>query len=79
MNEQRQRARQSHRFAGDEKKSGEGGDWIVVSEDERVAYVNNTASHDISVIEMKTRRVIARIPVAPRHIRKKTFCRVAAS
>lgn len=36
---------------------------VVVSPNGRLAFVNNTASHDISVIDLGSRRVIARIPV----------------
>lgn len=36
---------------------------VVVSPNGRLAFVNNTASHDISVIDLAHRRVIARIPV----------------
>ncbi len=36
---------------------------VVVSVDGRVAFVNNTASHDVSVIALPERRVVARIPV----------------
>jgi hypothetical protein len=36
---------------------------IVVAPNGRLAFVNNTASHDISVIDLDDRRVIQRIPV----------------
>ncbi len=36
---------------------------IVVAPNGRLAFVNNTASHDISVIDLANRRVIERIPV----------------
>jgi YVTN family beta-propeller protein len=36
---------------------------VVVSPAGRVAFVNNTASHDISVVSLAERRVVARIPV----------------
>jgi len=36
---------------------------VVVAPNGRLAFVNNTASHDISVIALPERRVIARIPV----------------
>jgi len=36
---------------------------LVLSADGRLGFVNNTASHDVSVIELSTRQVIARIPV----------------
>lgn len=36
---------------------------VVVAPNGRLAFVNNTASHDISVIDLGSRRVIARIPV----------------
>ena len=36
---------------------------IVLTPDGRLAFVNNTASHDISVVELATREVIERIPV----------------
>lgn len=35
---------------------------VVTSPDGRLAFVNNTASHDVSVIALPERRVIARIP-----------------
>ncbi len=35
---------------------------VVLSPDGRLAFVNNTASHDISVVALPERRVIARIP-----------------
>lgn len=37
---------------------------VVAAPDGRLAFVNNTASHDISVIALPERRVVARIPVA---------------
>jgi YVTN family beta-propeller protein len=36
---------------------------VVVSRGRRLAFVNNTASHDVSVLELSERRVVARIPV----------------
>lgn len=36
---------------------------IVITPNGRLAFVNNTASHDISVIDLADRRVIRRIPV----------------
>lgn len=36
---------------------------VVVSRSGRVAFVNNTASHDVSVLSLAERRVVARIPV----------------
>ncbi|MFQ5709677.1 MAG: MBL fold metallo-hydrolase, partial [bacterium] len=42
---------------------GDGPFSVVVSPDGQQAFVNNTASNDISVIERHNRRVIARIPV----------------
>jgi hypothetical protein len=36
---------------------------MVVTPNERLAFVNNTASHDISVIDLAARQVIQRIPV----------------
>ena len=37
---------------------------VVTSPDGRLLFVNNTASHDVSVIALPERRVVARIPVA---------------
>ena len=36
---------------------------LVLSPDGRLGFVNNTASHDISVIDLASRQVIARVPV----------------
>lgn len=36
---------------------------VVLTPNGRLAFVNNTASHDVSVIDVALRRVIARIPV----------------
>ena len=36
---------------------------VVASPDGRLAFVNNTASHDVSVIALPERRVVARVPV----------------
>jgi DNA-binding beta-propeller fold protein YncE len=36
---------------------------VVLSRDGRLAFVNNTASHDVSVLLLPERRVVARIPV----------------
>ena len=36
---------------------------VVLSPDGRLAFVNNTASHDVSVILLPERRVVARVPV----------------
>jgi YVTN family beta-propeller protein len=36
---------------------------VVVAPDGVRAFVNNTASHDVSVIDLRTRRVVARLPV----------------
>lgn len=41
---------------------------VVVAPNGRLAFVNNTASHDISVIDVKERRVIARIPIGEQPI-----------
>ncbi len=42
---------------------GQGPFSLVVAPDGRRAFVNNTGSHDISVIDLKERRVTARVPV----------------
>ncbi len=42
---------------------GDGPFSVAVTPDGRQAFVNNTASNDISVIELENRRVVARIPV----------------
>jgi len=42
---------------------GEGPFSVVVSPRLRVAFVNNTASHDVSVLDLRTLRVIDRVPV----------------
>ncbi|MFQ5744620.1 MAG: MBL fold metallo-hydrolase [Acidobacteriota bacterium] len=36
---------------------------VVLSVDGRLAFVNNTASHDVSVVALPERRVVARVPV----------------
>jgi len=36
---------------------------VVTAPDGRLAFVNNTASHDVSVIALPERRVVARVPV----------------
>ena len=36
---------------------------VVVAPDGRLAFVNNTASHDVSVVKLPERRVVARIAV----------------
>jgi YVTN family beta-propeller protein len=41
---------------------------VVVAPGGRLAFVNNTASHDISVIDVALREVIARIPVGEQPI-----------
>lgn len=41
---------------------------VVVTPDGRLAFVNNTASHDISVIALPEREVVARIPVGEQPI-----------
>ncbi|MCH7716377.1 MAG: YncE family protein [Gemmatimonadetes bacterium] len=41
---------------------------VVVTPDGRLAFVNNTASHDISVIALPEREVVARIPIGEQPI-----------
>jgi YVTN family beta-propeller protein len=41
---------------------------VVLSTDGRLAFVNNTATHDISVIALPEKRVIARIPIGEQPI-----------
>ncbi|RMH19601.1 MAG: hypothetical protein D6701_04795, partial [Gemmatimonadetes bacterium] len=41
---------------------------VVVAPDGRLAFVNNTASHDVSVIALPEKRVIARLPVGAQPI-----------
>ncbi len=41
---------------------------VVVTPDGRLAFVNNTASHDISVVALPEREVVARIPVGEQPI-----------
>ncbi len=41
---------------------------VVVTADGRLAFVNNTASHDVSVIALPEREVIARLPVGEQPI-----------
>ncbi len=41
---------------------------VVVAPNGRLAFVNNTASHDVSVIDVAERRVITRIPVGEQPI-----------
>ncbi|MFV2008042.1 MAG: YncE family protein, partial [Longimicrobiales bacterium] len=41
---------------------------VVLSTNGRLAFVNNTASHDISVIALPEKRVIARIPIGEQPI-----------
>lgn len=56
----------SHRLTGELSAGiGEGPFSVVVSPDGRLAFVNNTASHDISVVALDEgeRRVVARVPV----------------
>lgn len=36
---------------------------VVVGPDDRWAYVNNTVSHDVSVIDLENEQVVARFPV----------------
>jgi YVTN family beta-propeller protein len=53
-----------HREVGTLREGiGQGPFSLVVSPDGRQAFVNNTGSHDISVIDLATRRVTARVPV----------------
>ena len=47
---------------------GEGPLSVLVSPEERVAFVNNTGSADVSVIDTSTRRVISRVPVGEQPI-----------
>ncbi|MFQ5701440.1 MAG: YncE family protein, partial [Acidobacteriota bacterium] len=42
---------------------GEGPFSVVVSPEATLAFVNNTASHDVSVIKLADRRIVARIPI----------------
>lgn len=54
----------SHRVVGELTEGiGESPFSLVVAPNGRLAFVNNTLSHDISVIDLAERRVIERIPV----------------
>jgi YVTN family beta-propeller protein len=54
----------SHQVVGELTEGiGESPFSLVVTPNGRLAFVNNTASHDISVIDLATRQVIERIPV----------------
>jgi YVTN family beta-propeller protein len=54
----------SHQLVGELTEGiGESPFSLVVAPNGRLAFVNNTASHDVSVIDLSERRVIQRIPV----------------
>ena len=54
----------SHRVVGTLHEGiGESPFSLVVSQDERLAFVNNTESHDVSIIDLETRTIIRRVKV----------------
>ncbi|MDT8370169.1 MAG: hypothetical protein RQ745_13265, partial [Longimicrobiales bacterium] len=54
----------SHRVTGEIREGiGESPFSLVVAPNGRLGFVNNTVSHDVSVIDLETRRVIARLPM----------------
>lgn len=54
----------THQVTGELKEGiGQSPFSVVVVPNGKLAFVNNTASHDISVIDLEQRRVVARIPV----------------
>jgi YVTN family beta-propeller protein len=44
---------------------GKGSGWVSISPDGRRAYVANTTTDDVSVVDIKSMKEVARIPVGP--------------
>jgi YVTN family beta-propeller protein len=43
--------------------SGKGGGWLTITPDDKTAYVANEHTNDVSVVDIKSLKEMARIPV----------------
>ncbi len=51
------------KLLGSAALSGKGASWLTITPDDKTAYVANEQTNDVSVVDIKSLKEIARIPV----------------